>query len=406
MKRKLIKYFFTAVVIAASFWFYFQLDTYPYKVARWYQPLEAKWDSLAVKHCAPESAWLSSFVEHAVDKQGAYSAQVAHLSSAKKLSSCEIGYKDKILGTPVNAAHRYRYASTSKLITTATVFNLVSQGKLRLEDSLVSFFPELTQFKDERVRTITIAHLLNHSAGFNRLTLTGDPMFLRSAKPWCPRNPSQLQALSLAFNPGEKQVYSNLGYCLLGEVIGRVTGVPFRDYAEREYALAARNIQFVGDTYAADEVRYDYRYEEWYNDSYLGLFDFDAISSVAGLSGSAAALAQLVWDIHNAKTGSPFVRKPAAARCYLPETLDCIDTGVFYYQPEKNGLALQFHAGYLPGAASIVVIDSFGGVTVLLKSGADRAQLNSNDAWVPWIYAQLKAHYLLQGSLSFGVPAQ
>jgi D-alanyl-D-alanine carboxypeptidase len=410
MKKNLIKYSITALVIAVSFWFYFQLDTYPYKVARWFQPLEARLGSTFAKHCSVENSWLNSFVEHAVTYQGAYSAQVAFLSADKKLATCEIGYKDKLFGSPVTAEHRYRYASTSKLITTAVVFNLVRQGKLRLEDSLVSFFPELTSFKDKRIRSITIANVLNHNAGFNRLTLNGDPMFLKQGKPWCPHDLSQLQSLKLAFNPGEKQVYSNLGYCLLGAVIQRVTGESFPAYTERQYSLAARHIQFAGDHYAADEVRYDYRYEEWYNDSYLGLFDFDAISAVAGLSGSATALAQLLWDIHHSLQGlqglggskglggSPFTRKPTAARCYRPETLDCIDQGVFYYQPEKNGLALQFHPGYLPGAASIAVIDSFGGVTVLLKSGANRPQLDPQNEWVRWVYSQLKAHYALQGA--------
>lgn len=401
MKSKLFKYAVTGVVIAASFWFYFQVDTYPYKVARWFQPAEATLVSHFAKHCSPAGNWLNGFVEHSVTYQGAYSAQVAFLSAEKKLDTCEIGYKDQLFGTPVSAAHRYRYASTSKLVTTAATFNLVNQGKLRLEDTLVSFLPELTHFKDDRIRSITIGNLLNHDAGFNRLVLSGDPMFLRRNKPWCPHDLAKLQSVNLAFAPGAKQVYSNVGYCLLGEVISRVTGEPFRAYAERKYSLAARNIQFVDDHYVADEVRYDYRYEEWYNDSYLNLFDFDAISALAGLSGSASNLAQLLWDIHHAKAGSPFVRKPAEARCYQPEVFNCIDSGVFYYQPEKNGLALQFHQGYLPGAASIAVIDSFGGVTVLLKSGANRPQLNPHNEWVRWVYSQLSFHYTLQGKFLF-----
>jgi D-alanyl-D-alanine carboxypeptidase len=399
VKAKLLKYFFTSVIIAGAFWFYFQVDTYPYKVARWFQPAEATLVSHVAKHCSPTGVWLNNFVEHAITYQGAYSAQVAFLSAEKKLDTCEVGYKDKLLGIQVNSTHRYRYASVTKLITTAAVLNLVTQGKLHLEDTLVSFLPELTQFKDERIRSITIANLLNHNAGFNRLALSGDPMFLRRNKPWCPKNMHQLQSLSLTFSPGEKQIYSNLGYCLLGEVIGRVTGEPYRAYVEREYSLAARNIKFVNDHYYTDEVRYDYRYEEWYDDSYLNLFDFKAISAVAGLSGSASDLAQLLWDIHHSKTGSPFVRKPTAERCYQPGTLDCIELGVFYYQPEKNGLALQFHQGYLPGAASIAVIDSFGGVTVLLKSGANRYQADPQNEWVRWIYNQLTTYYRLQGKL-------
>ena len=399
MRSKFVKYIFTAMAIAFFFWFYFQIDTYPYKVARWFQPLEAGVVSVTTKHCSPASSWLNLFVEHAVRYQGAYSAQVAFLESQEHLQACEIGYKDNFFGAPVNAVHRYRYASTSKLVTTAAIFNLVVQGKLSVDDTLVSFFPELSKFKDERIRHVTVAHLLNHKAGFNRLTLNGDPMFLRRNKPWCPHNIGELQSLKLAFSPGEKQGYSNLGYCLLGEIVHRVSGEKFRTYIEREFSLSKRNIKFVNDYYYDDEVRFDFRYEEWYNNSYLKLFDFDAISSSAGLSGSAANLAYLLWEIHHAQAASPFLLPPPIFDCNLQKVRGCLVGGVFHYQPEKYGIALHYHEGYLPGSASIAVIDSFGGVTVLVKSGANPYQKNPENEWVRWIYKRLSLYYTLQGRL-------
>lgn len=399
MSSRLIRYIFTVLVIAVSFWFYFQVDTYPYKVARWFQPLEANIISMTAKHCEPNNSLLNLFVDHAVRYQGAYSAQVMFLDVEKKLTNCEIGYKDRLFGVPVSETHRYRYASTSKLVTTAAVLNLARQGQIDLGQTVVSFFPELTQFKDERIRQITITHLLNHSAGFNRLTLNGDPMFLRHNKPWCPHELNQLQTLSLAFKPGEKQVYSNLGYCLLGEIVHRVTGENFRAYVEREFSLSKRNIKFVNDYFYDDEVRYDYRYEEWYNDSYLKVFDFDAVSSAAGLSGSADALAQLLWDIHHNQVASPFVLNSVTTGCNLQKTHGCISSGLFHYQPEKYGITLHFHEGYFPGASSIAVIDSFGGVVVLVKSGANPYQKNPENEWVRWIYKRLSLYYTLQGKL-------
>mgnify|MGYP003144837835 CR=1 FL=1 len=399
MKSKLIEYFFTALTISGGFWFYFQIDTYPYKVARWFQPIEAKLVSVTAKNCSPKASWLNLFVDHSVSRQGAYSTQVGFLSVENMSSHCEIGYKDKLFGIQVSADHRYRYASTSKLITTATVFNLIRQGNIKLDDTLVSFFPELTRFKDERIAHITIAHLLNHKAGFNRLTLSGDPMFLRRNKPWCPHNLSELQTLTLAVNPGEKQIYSNLGYCLLGEVIHRVTGEPYRNVVQREFSLPKRGIKFINDFYYADEVKYDYRYEEWFNDSYLKLFDFEAISSSAGLSGSAMALAQLLWDIHHSDGSSPFSIKNPAVDCDLQKVNGCLSFGVNHYRPEKYGITLHYHQGYLPGSTSVAVIDSFGGVTVLVKSGADRDQQNPENEWIRWIYKRLSLYYTLQGKL-------
>jgi D-alanyl-D-alanine carboxypeptidase len=186
---------------------------------------------------------------------------------------------------------------------------------------------------------------------------------------------------------------------LLGEVIHRVTGKSYRDYIEREFSLAKRDIKFVNNFYYDDEVRYDYRYEEWFNDSYLKLFDFEAISSSAGLSGSATALAQLLWDIHHSQTPSPFVLRTPITDCNLQKAGGCLNLGVFHYRPEKYGITLHYHQGYLPGSASVAVIDSFGGVTVLVKSGADRDQQNPENEWVWWIYKRLSLYYTLQGKL-------
>lgn len=398
VKAKAVKYFVTAVVVAVSFWLYFQIDTYPYKVARWIQPYEAFVVNTFAQGCSTEFSWLKTLPEYAVQERGAYSVQAAFLSPDKHLETCNLGFKDKMFGEPIRDSHRYRYASTTKLITSAAIMRLKTQGLISLDDKLVSFLPELTEFKDVRVRQISIAHLLNHRAGFNRLSLNGDPMFLRQSKPWCPKNLDRLKTLTLGFAPGQNQVYSNEGYCLLGEVIRRVTGEPYRSYVERVFTLAARDIKFAGDYFDQDEVRYDYRYEEWYNETYLGLFDFDSLSSLAGLTGSAAALAGLLWDIKH-HSSFPFVPPSPAQPCSFISNSRCVFNGVFQYQPEKNGMALYYHEGYLPGSSSIAVVDSYGGVTVLLRSGADKLQGSPSNEWIVWIYKQLNIHYTMQGVL-------
>lgn len=392
-KIKFKKYLLLVVVTAPALWLYYQVDSYPYKVARWLHPVEVLVSQVFTRNCSGESAWLNDTLDYAFKSQGAYSVQVAHRSAEGKLFNCEQGYKKRLFGEQVNSRHRYRYASTSKLITVAAIFQLINQQKVSLDDRLVSFFPELSGFKDARIRDVTIADLLNHRAGFNRLTLNGDPMFLRQKKPWCTHDFHRLEEIGLSFDPGSKQIYSNLGFCILGEIVGRVSGESYRTFTEREYSLVAQNIKFVGDEYFPDEVRYDFRYEEWFNDSYLKLFDFEALSSVAGLSGSASDLANLLWNLHHNKNGSPFARKPTRRDCFGLMVLDCIEDGVFYYQPNGSGLALQFHTGYLPGVVSIAAVDSLGGVTVILKSGADRPQSDFHHEWIPWLYRQLYEHY-------------
>src|SRR5690606_9915058 len=145
---------------AAFLWFYFQLSTYPYKVARWFQPIEAKIISNFSVNCSQDSGWLKLAAIHGATHQGAYSSQIAYKSPNGQLSHCEIGYQKEFLGRKVKPESRYRYASTSKLITTSAISALIASGKMHLDDKLVSFFPELKNFVDDRVKKITVAHLL------------------------------------------------------------------------------------------------------------------------------------------------------------------------------------------------------------------------------------------------------
>src|SRR5690606_38280416 len=128
---------------------------------------------------------------------------------------------------------------------------------------------------------------------FDRLR-TPDPMSLHRTKPWCPYSTSRLSTLRLDFAPGERYAYSNVGYCLLGMILERVTGTPYRQWIEREYRLKQAGIRFVDTSFYADEVRYDFRNSNLYGESYSNYFDFYALSSSAGLSGSALALAENV----------------------------------------------------------------------------------------------------------------
>ncbi len=396
---KQLQYFITALLIAGGFWFYFQLSTYPYKVARWFQPLESRLALRLSTQCSPGHGWLAGLIDYALVKQGGYSAQVAFIDAKHHLSRCEAGYKNQLFGKAVTADNRYRYASLTKLVTASVIKDLVEQKKLALTDPMVGFFPELTSFKDARIGRITLADLLNHSAGFNRLTARGDSMFLSASAPWCPKHLERLQTLRLDYEPGSRQVYSNLGFCLLGEIVHRVTGQSFSEYINNKYSLRERNIRFINNYFYPDEVTYDYRYENWYDDSYLKQFDFNALASVAGLSGSAKALASLLWDIHHLQQPSPYLLGERASTCKLAKVAGCLQQGLFHFQADNNGLMLHYHDGYLPGSSAIVVIDSFGGVTAIVKSGADKLSGKAEGDWITWIYKRLTLHYTLEGRL-------
>ena len=157
------------------------------------------------------------------------------------------GYSDIANHTPVDPDALFRIASVSKPFTSAAILQLVERGHLKLTDhpfEMLAFKPHLENNAqvDPRLSTITIHQLLHHTGGFDR-SASFDPMFRPidiakavGTKP--PAGPSEIieymMGRSLDFAPGTKEAYSNFGYCVLGRLIEKVSGMPYVTYVQKE----------------------------------------------------------------------------------------------------------------------------------------------------------------------------
>ncbi len=114
----------------------------------------------------------------------------------------------------------YRLASVSKQFTAMAVMLLARDGKLRYDQPLRDFLPELPA----ATRAVTVRHLLNHTSGLwdyedlvpeSRTTQLDDRdvLSLLGSKD------------SLYFSAGSEYRYSNSGYVLLGMIVARVSGM-------------------------------------------------------------------------------------------------------------------------------------------------------------------------------------
>ncbi|MSR32609.1 MAG: class A beta-lactamase-related serine hydrolase [Gemmataceae bacterium] len=147
-----------------------------------------------------------------------------------------------------------RIASISKPITAAAILKLVEAKKISLDDKVTSIlgFDPLREGNaplDERWKTITLRQLLEHTGGFDR-DKSFDPMFrsidiASASKKAPPATPPRIirfmMGKQLDFTPGERYAYSNFGYCLLGRVIEKVTGMSY-DAFVKEQILAPLGI--------------------------------------------------------------------------------------------------------------------------------------------------------------------
>ncbi|WP_299942337.1 serine hydrolase domain-containing protein [uncultured Microbulbifer sp.] len=360
------------------------------EVKRAFYPVEsaAAYFTITCSETAPE--WMYEALKHAIFEEWALANQLAYISPKGAVHHCESGWQGALLFSPrVNKDTRFRYASMSKLFVVDSVLALVNNERLTLDDTLMKFLPALSGAQDLRIAQIKVQHLLTHSAGFDRRK-GGDPMFSPWRKPWCPYQPEKLNNLTLDFLPGAGFAYSNLGYCFLGVVLERVSGQTYKDLVSDSYAIEKKRILFVEDEYYPDEVEYDFRNSDFFGREYTASFDFYALASSAGLSGSASALADEVRIMLSRKPLNLLSGFPVK-NCEIGHLESCFGYGVFEYRPNKQALSVYIQSGHLFGVAGSVVIDGFGGVTVRLGNGAPDGP--ANDGMNTFLYGALAGYY-------------
>ena len=142
---------------------------------------------------------------------------------------------------PVDVQTTYNWASITKTFTAIAILQLRDRGRLSLDDSAVRYVPELREVHDAYgpIDAITIRQLLTHSAGFRNPTWPWDCDDSSNCdwQPFEPTRWSQVAAMlpytHIAFAPGSRWSYSNLGYVFLGQIIERLSGDDIEVYIDK-----------------------------------------------------------------------------------------------------------------------------------------------------------------------------
>ena len=121
---------------------------------------------------------------------------------------------------PVTINSVFDIGSMNKIFTKVIIYNLVSEGKLKLDDKLGKYLDGFPKVPSEQV---TIQHLLDHRSGFQDYH---SPEYMQ-----LPADEKSIEVIvqnarkqDLLFPPGEGNYYSNVGYTLLGAIIEKVMG--------------------------------------------------------------------------------------------------------------------------------------------------------------------------------------
>jgi CubicO group peptidase (beta-lactamase class C family) len=187
-----------------------------------------------------------------LDRGDVVGVQTLIYRRGREAHSDVIGWQDDVARKKLRGNTIFRIASMSKPITSVAALMLVEEGRIRLDDPIDPWIPELADRRvmrdpagavddtDASPRPITILDLFTHMSGLpSTLANVEGPIVqamsglasglgLRSnigVEPWL----KKLGELPLVYAPGQRMNYG-FSTDVLGFLVGRASGMPFSDF--------------------------------------------------------------------------------------------------------------------------------------------------------------------------------
>ena len=173
------------------------------------------------------------------------------------------GIRDVATKAPVTEDTRFRIASMTKGFTAMSILKLRDAGKLQLDDAAAKYIPELASLKYPTTDSpvITIRMLLNHAEGFPEDNPWGDRQLAQTNETlsaW------MKAGIPFSRSPGIAYEYSNYGFAILGQIVERVSGMPYKTYVTENILkpLGMTSSTFDMESIPKDKIAYGYRWED------------------------------------------------------------------------------------------------------------------------------------------------
>ena len=176
------------------------------------------------------------------------SLAVALTDGNQTLYSRGFGYNDiDTRQIKTNADTEFKIASVTKIVTGLVAMRLVDDGRLRLDEAVEKYLPDL-KLRNENEKRITPRHLLSHSAGFpTEYTPDGpsDESLLKQSIY------EELTKVEPIYEVGCGYKYSNWGIRLLSYIMERITSEP---YSKLAYDYVINPLRMTKTTFCKNEA--------------------------------------------------------------------------------------------------------------------------------------------------------
>ncbi|MBR4461389.1 MAG: beta-lactamase family protein [Erysipelotrichaceae bacterium] len=166
-------------------------------------------------------------------EKGAFNGTWLYAENGEMISKGAFGFRDADDKLPMEEDTIFEMASVTKIFTATAIMLLAREGKLSLDDEYAEYFP------DYPYAGVKIRHLLTHTSGM--------PDDFETENWVCPawekenRIPSCSEIISFinksdekaSHTPGETFRYTDIGYCLLANLVEKLSGTSFEDYLKK-----------------------------------------------------------------------------------------------------------------------------------------------------------------------------
>jgi CubicO group peptidase (beta-lactamase class C family) len=339
----------------------------------------------------PQMTQTDNLIKTFLTTYGVPGATAAISKDGKIVYMRAFGYSDIANTAATQPYNLFRIASLSKQITSIAIMKMMQNGQLTMDSKvfgtggILQNHPvfSLAAITDSRIYNITIQHLLEHSAGWNRELncnpnpTTPYPYFLGGCDPISfplrvttltgTANPVSKEALikfllekGLDFAPGTGYNYSNIGYLILGRVIEKISGVSYEKYVQDSILAPlgifdmhiAKNLlsekqeregEYVGNGYTTLSCYNTGQYVPWE----YGGFSVNAMDAHGGWIASSRDMLKLLAAVDGFNT-KPDILQPATITAMVTPSANSQ-----YYAKgwQVNSFNNWWHTGAIDGTA-------------------------------------------------------
>ena len=157
------------------------------------------------------------------------SASIALVENDHVIWSNAYGYSNLWARTPATTNTVYLIGSTFKAMSTYALFQQMEQGKFKLDDPVDKYLGDIKIQGEDPQHPITFRHLLTHTSGL--------PTDFGPFPVWGDTVPPSLEdylrkSLKVERPPLVKAEYSNIAFTLVGYLVQKFSGVPYKQYIQ------------------------------------------------------------------------------------------------------------------------------------------------------------------------------